>query len=381
MIFRPDGLDGVMIGDVFDVAVTDHAHGTVTRYAVNFFSLDTTASAPLSRPEITAVKTDVGNVISWTPVERAVGYYVCRRDEDELYAIIDDVQDTTYLDDAVDGDVTYYYQVYPHTNCVTSPLVTGVAAKAPQPDSVKMNVGKTAKLYVDEKLQLEAVMTPSYAETGVFWYSTNERVAKVDQDGLVKPVKAGWVKIYAVTDNNKTALVKVHVLALPKPTAVTLNKKGTVRLYPGKILQLKATLSPKKAASKLKWTSSDSKVVFVSQKGRIKALKIGKATITVKTANGKTASVKIVVPDPSVAVKVQLDRTGTVALKKGGRLKLKATLTPDTATTALKWTSSNPKVAKVSKKGVVTALKAGTATVTVTTENGKKASVKVRIRQ
>ena len=43
------------------------------------------------------------------------------------------------------------------------------------------------------------------------------------------------------------------------------------------------------------WKSSNPKVAVVSSKGVVKAVGKGKATITVKTANGKTAKVKITV--------------------------------------------------------------------------------------
>ena len=76
---------------------------------------------------------------------------------------------------------------------------------------------------------------------------------------------------------------------------------------------------------------------------------------------------------------VALDRTGTVKLKKGKKLTLTATLTPATAEAALTWKSSNKKVAKVSKTGEVKAVGKGTATITVTTANGKTAKVKIKV--
>ena len=116
----------------------------------------------------------------------------------------------------------------------------------------------------------------------------------------------------------------------------------------------------------------------MSDAGLVTPVKPGTATITVKTANGKKASVKVKV----VAVKptkVKLDKTGTVTLKKGRTLQLTATLVPAGATSALTWSSSDKKVARVSKKGLVTAVKKGTATITVKTKNGKKAKVKIKV--
>ena len=68
-----------------------------------------------------------------------------------------------------------------------------------------------------------------------------------------------------------------------------------------------------------------------------------------------------------------------MALAKGKKLKLKATL-PDGTASALTWSSSKPKVASVDQKGIVTAIKPGTAVITVRTYNGKAASVTITVK-
>ena len=75
---------------------------------------------------------------------------------------------------------------------------------------------------------------------------------------------------------------------------------------------------------------------------------------------------------------VKLNKT-KATLVVGGKLTLKATVTPSKATPRFTWTSSNKKVATVSKNGVVKALKKGTATITVKTSNGKKATCKITV--
>lgn len=66
-------------------------------------------------------------------------------------------------------------------------------------------------------------------------------------------------------------------------------------------------------------------------------------------------------------------------LTVGKTIKLKAYTEPVTASTKIQWLSSNQKVAKVNSKGVVTALKAGTVTITAKTSNGLKAKCKITI--
>lgn len=163
-----------------------------------------------------------------------------------------------------------------------------------------------------------------------------------------------------------------------EPTSIKLNKKKASMVI-GKKLTLKATVKPANAETTLTWSSSDEKVATVSQKGVVKAVGKGKATITVETANGLKATCAITVKAPK-PTSVSLDRTGTVTMKVGKKLKLKATLKPKYAETTLTWESSNEDVAFVSSKGVVIAMKKGTATITVTTANGKTAKVKIKVK-
>jgi uncharacterized protein YjdB len=79
--------------------------------------------------------------------------------------------------------------------------------------------------------------------------------------------------------------------------------------------------------------------------------------------------------------KVKLNKT-SLKLKKGKAYQLKATLSPANVYSGYKkvtWKSSNKNVVKVSGKGKITALKKGTATITVKTHNGKTAKCKVRV--
>ncbi len=380
VIFRPDGLEGIAEGDAFNVTVSDGATGEITRYTVHFFRLDLSAATPLDRPEVAAEKTDGGNALSWNAVSRATGYYVCRRTADTLYGIIADVTGgTAFLDTTASPDETYAYQVYAHNDSVTCALTNGVIPAAPEPTKVALNKSGKVRLYTNDTLQLEASLAPALAESGLTWKSGNKKVAKVDKNGLVKPVKTGTTVISVKTDNGLTASVKVKVVKPPKPKKVKLDKSGTVRLNLGEKLRLNATLSPRKAASRLTWSSSNKKVAKVSSKGKVTALKAGKATITVRTCNGKKAKVRIRVVDPYAPTGVSLDQTGTVKLRVGETLRLKATLEPENAVSKLKWCSSRKRVAKVSSKGLVKALKAGTTTITVRTANGKTAKVKIKV--
>jgi uncharacterized protein YjdB len=119
-------------------------------------------------------------------------------------------------------------------------------------------------------------------------------------------------------------------------------------------------------------------VAKVSSKGVVTAVAKGTATITVKTTSGKTATCKVTVKEIS-STSVKLNKT-SVTINKGKTYTLKGTMAPSNTTDELTWSSSNSKVAKVSSKGVVTAVAKGTATITVKTTSGKKATCKVTVK-
>ena len=108
--------------------------------------------------------------------------------------------------------------------------------------------------------------------------------------------------------------------------------------------------------------------------GKVTGVKAGEATITVTTEDGgKTATCKVTVSETSVAVTgVTLNKTELI-LDTGGSETLTATVAPADATNQkVTWKSDKPEIATVDDNGKVTAVKAGTATVTVTTRDGGK---------
>ena len=232
---------------------------------------------------------------------------------------------------------------------------------------------------------LRAEVYPADADPTISWTTTNKSCVSVSTPTLSsttitahKETNDG-VYITAQTSNGKKAKVKVRVVDPYKPTGVFLDREGTVTLNMGSRLTLYATLQPAGATRSLTWTSSSTKIATVDQNGVVTPIKEGTVTITVKTHNGKYDTVKVKVVDPYKPTGVYLDREGTVVLRMGSSLTLKATLQPAGATRNLTWTSSSTKVATVDQNGVVTGIKEGTVTITVKTHNGKKDTVKVKV--
>ena len=87
---------------------------------------------------------------------------------------------------------------------------------------------------------------------------------------------------------------------------------------------------------------------------------------------------KFVALDVSEPTSVSLNKTA-LTLDVGKSYTLTKTVSPSNAVTSYTWSSSNTSVATVDKNGKVTAKKAGTATITVKTSNGKTANCKVTV--
>ena len=115
--------------------------------------------------------------------------------------------------------------------------------------------------------------------------------------------------------------------------------------------------------------------------GNVSAVGAGTATIAAKSNNGKTATCKVTVSNPSsVAVSsIKLNST-SITLQNVRNYKLTATINPTNATNKnVTWTSSNTRVATVDANGNVKAVGAGTATITAKSNNGKTATCKVTV--
>ena len=250
---------------------------------------------------------------------------------------------------------------------------------------VKLNVTSLSMMEGDS-YQLIATISPVNATNqNVKWQSSNSGVAQVNGKGEVTAKTAGTATITVITeDGNKTASCSVTVKASTIAVASVSLNKSSLSLVVGDMETLTATLSPANATNKaVKWSSSDPYVAQVNSYGEVTAKAAGTATITVTTEDGhKTASCKVTVKASTIAVaSVSLNKS-SLSLVVGDMETLTATLSPANATNkAVKWSSSDPYVAQVNSYGEVTAKAAGTATITVTTEDGHKtASCKVTVK-
>ena len=233
---------------------------------------------------------------------------------------------------------------------------------------------------------LTATIKPDNATNKKYsWKSSDSTVASVSADGKVTANKPGSATITVTTeDGGKTASCQVTVNARSYAVeSISLNKSA-ITLTEGDSETLTATIKPDNATNKkYSWKSSDSAVASVSADGKVTAIKPGSATITVTTEDGrKTASCQVTVKARIYPVESISLNKSAITLTEGDSETLTATIKPDNATNKkYSWKSSDSAVASVSADGKVTAIKPGSATITVTTEDGgKTASCQVTVK-
>lgn len=124
----------------------------------------------------------------------------------------------------------------------------------------------------------------------ITWKSKNTKIARVDENGRVKPVGVGMTEITATTEDGGFE-AKCFVNVVNSYVDVqTLSVKNTdaMKIKVGDSVNAIVTVSPSNARNKtLKWSSDDTKIATVSQAGRIRGVSVGTANITVETTNGK----------------------------------------------------------------------------------------------
>ena len=194
---------------------------------------------------------------------------------------------------------------------------------------------------------------------------------------MKKSFKKMGAVLVAVAVTASTVTLPENTVAVEAASKVKITNVSTrtLTITKGSSKQLKA----KAGGKKITWSSSNKKVVSVSQRGKIRGLKKGKATITAKAKNSKKATLKVTVG--TKVSNVNLLRKVYVTYV-GGKTSIRPVVSPSKASNKkLVYSSSNKKVATVSKKGVITGKKTGTAKVTAKAADGsgKKVTATVKV--
>lgn len=215
--------------------------------------------------------------------------------------------------------------------------------------ATSLSIQKTLSMHKKDKASIKVSdVKPAGAVKGITWKSSDDYVAKVDRNGKVTAVHFGECKISATLRNGKKYTCKVYVEDPEFDKKKYILNKGET-----KELELNNTYQP------VVWESSDKSVAKVNSFGEVTAKKKGDATITAYIGE-QVLECKVHVNEPEMSSK-------KMYILKGEKdyLDLKGTYED------VEWSSSNKKVATVSKWGVVKAIKVGKTTITAKVGDSK----------
>ena len=222
---------------------------------------------------------------------------------------------------------------------------------------------KVIRLHTDPTTNVDAVDTLDAS----FNANSNEITFETDR-----------FSVYALTYKDTYYSPSYPVTGIKvSPESITLTKKDETA-------QLTAEVTPSYADNKkVTWKSSDEKVAIVDENGKVTAVGNGTATITATSVSGSyTATVSVTVKIPVEIEKLTIEAEKETLTQTGETTELKVKIEPENADEQkLIWKSDNEMVAAVDENGKVTAVGNGTATITVTTEDGKvTASVTITVK-
>ena len=268
-----------------------------------------------------------------------------------------------------------------------------------KPTAIKLSAA-ALQLAVEEQHALEVVLTPTNAVADdLAWSTSDDKVAVVDQNGMVTAVAEGKVTI-TVKCNGGTLAATCQVEVVSKEEEVKVTsialEPASLSLEEGQKGTLNVVVTPANAVVEdLQWETSDAEVASISE-GEVTALKAGKAVITAKcNAGALSATCQITVtekavtpPEEDVVKSVVIFTEGNVSdIQVGKTVQLTARYEPSTATPKnVSWTADRADFAQVDQNGVVKGIYTvkgsdkewSKVTITVTAD-GVSSSVSLRV--
>ena len=249
-------------------------------------------------------------------------------------------------------------------------LVTVVAA----PETVRISPDEML-LGLGDSHQLTPILTPAWSTSVLTYYSSDESVAYVNSSGLVTARALGEAVISVTTHNGRRADCYVKVVNRPND----IEAPEQLVLGVGETADLDAQVAVKTAQAKvltvLTYDSKDPSVASVSDGGVVTAHKVGQCTIVITSYNGLDRMVNVQVKEAPEKVTLSESK---LSLEHGESATLAYTL-PEGSAGKVTYRSSKPAYVRVNSDGKITAMKKGSAVITATTYNGKKATCKVTV--
>lgn len=261
--------------------------------------------------------------------------------------------------------------------------VSAIALDSSLSEGITLVVGQTTD--IAGKVTVRPENATDKTET---YESSDPETVSVDEAGKVTAVKPGLAMVTISVGGKhshfevevKEQRISVESVTLPAELAdgVTLKLGATLDIAG------KATITPANATDKTEsYNSSNPMIALVSEEGLVSAVAVGEATITI-SVDGKSAQFTLTVEKIAVeSVTLPDEWKDGYTMPLSGTLELagKAAVLPENASDrAESYDSSDKEVATVSAEGVVTPLKAGKTTISITID-GVSASFELTVAE
>ena len=212
------------------------------------------------------------------------------------------------------------------------------------------------------------------------WTSSKSSVVSVNKSGMIYGKKPGYATIKVKATDGSGAEASARIRVVREVGSISANP-SFLSMIVGRRKTIKVKITPKNATYKTaKYISDNTDVAMVDSKGRVTALAAGKAKITVAAKdNSKKKQVVVVqVREYVPATGLTLSNT-TLTMGVGDKQSTVYSISPSGTDDKVKWATNNKAVARVNKKGLITAVAPGTAIITASTTSGRTAQVSVTV--
>ncbi|MDD2649165.1 MAG: Ig-like domain-containing protein [Eubacteriales bacterium] len=244
----------------------------------------------------------------------------------------------------------------------------------------KVKMQEPEVMYVGETQQLVFSVEPDNASAkSLTFKSGNTKAATVDENGVITAVGRGKATITATSTDGGRRSTYVTVTVKQQPTGISL-AKTELSLNTG----IKSTLSAKVLPSTanetdLVWSSSDTSIATVTERGTVAGVYPGTCVVTVRSKAFPEifAECNVTVSQPVTKINFELS---SLSLNVGEKERLSWAVQPAYATNqAVTFTSADTSVATVEADGTVHAIKRGKTTITVKATDGSRVTSRITV--
>ena len=246
--------------------------------------------------------------------------------------------------------------------------------------------GKAFSRYVGDEFKITPELSPTGANHYHFiWYSSNQQVAEISADGLIKTLSCGETVI-TVRDEISGCSASFTLDVYLHVTEISLISEAMIKL--GEKIILKPQLEPQGQTNEnVIWKTSDPSVAVVDEKGVVSAVGLGVCNIMATAVDGGlSATCEVRVIQSVESIDIEKD----IVVVNGSLFNLDAKILPKNVwDPRVEWSISDPAVVEIyaNRNEFIDgywsvrfrALAPGTSTITVTSVENPKIQVECAV--